>query len=142
MLLKKHILYFIFSIGLIVSSCSSTKDVNTSPEIVLIFGNGGGFTGQLVEYVLDDKGTFLMNDKLKEEVTILRTLKKSEIKKIFEEFRSLQFDSINFNHPGNSFYFIKSNKSGSTHEVVWGEADNLPPTQIIQFYDLLISKAR
>jgi len=125
-----------------LSSCHSTKNLSDTPETVLLFGNGGGFTGQVIEYVLDENGIFMKNDKLKSEVTLLRSLKKSEIKKIFKEIESIQFDTINFNHPGNAYYFIRTNKSGTTHEVVWGEVDNLPPPEIIQLYDMLLSKSK
>lgn len=132
--------YFLFSIIIFLSSCHSAKNLNITSERAIIFGNGGGFAGQVIEYVLDENGTFLKNDKLKSEVTVLPTLKKSEIKKIFSELEAMQFDTINFKHPGNTYYFIRSSNSGATHEVVWGEPDNLPPTQVLQCYDLLLSK--
>jgi hypothetical protein len=138
----KYFVYFLFSIALIFSSCNSTKNLDKASEKVILFGNGGGFTGQVIEYVLDENGTFMKNDKLKSEVTILRNLKKSEIRKIFKELEIMKFDTVNFNHPGNTYYFIKSSSSGTSHEVVWGEPNNLPPARIIQFYDLLISKTK
>jgi len=134
--------YFLFSIILLLGSCQSAKNLGGSSEKAIIFGNGGGFAGQITEYVLDENGTFLKNDKLKSEVTVLPSLKKAEIKKIFKELEKMQFDTIQFRHPGNTYYFIKSSNSGSTHEVVWGEPDNLPPNQILQFYDLLLSKIK
>lgn len=138
----KNFIYFLFSFVIILSSCNSTKNLNSTSEKVIVFGNGGGFTGQVTEYVLDENGTFMKNDKLKSEVEILPSLKKSAIKKLFKELQSIQFDTINFKHPGNTYYFIRSANSATSHEVVWGEPDNLPPTEILQFYDLLISKTK
>jgi len=138
----KNFIYFIFSFVIILSSCNSTKNLNSTSEKVIVFGNGGGFTGQVIEYVLDENGTFMRNDKLNSEVTVLTSLKKSEIKKLFKELESIQFDTINFKHPGNTYYFIRNNTSKTSHEIVWGEPDNLPPTGILQFYDLLISKTK
>lgn len=137
----KKFLIFIFALTIIISSCHSTKNLDTSP-LVILFGNGGGFTGQEIEYVLDENGTFMKNDRLKSEVTILPSLKKSELKKLFKEIKSLQLDTIHFNHPGNTYYFIKLNKNENTHEVVWGQHNSLPPAQVIQLYDLLISKTK
>jgi hypothetical protein len=138
----KFFLNFLFSITIILSSCHSSKNFGNSSEKAIIFGNGGGFTGQVTEYVLDENGTFLKNDKLKSEVTVLPALKKSEIRKIFNELETMHFDTINFKHPGNTYYFIRSSNSGTSYEVVWGEPDNLPPTQVLQFYDLLLSKIK
>ena len=138
----KYPLYFFISTLFIFTSCHSTKNMGGTSEKVIVFGNGGGFTGQVTEFVLDEKGTFMKNDKLTSEVTILPSLKKAETKKLFKDLETMHFDTINFKHPGNTYYFIRSNNSNASHEVVWGEADNLPPTAILQFYDALLSKTK
>ncbi|HEY9115505.1 MAG TPA: hypothetical protein VIN10_12470 [Bacteroidales bacterium] len=138
----KNFISFLFAVAFLLTSCHSSKNLNSTSEKVILFGNGGGFTGQVIEYILDENGTFMKNDKLKSELTIMSTLKKSEIRKLFKELESIQFDTINFKHPGNTYYFIRSNTDNTSHEVVWGEPDNLPPTGVIQLYDLLISKTK
>jgi hypothetical protein len=138
----KYFPIFLFSLVTFFSSCSSTKNLESGLEKAILFGNGGGFTGQVIEYVLDEHGTFMRNDKLTSEVTILTSLKKSEIKKLFKELDAMHFDTINFKHPGNTYYFIKSTNSTGTHEVVWGNPDNMPPAEVLQLYDLLLSKTK
>jgi hypothetical protein len=140
-MMRKFII-FLSVIVIVLSSCHSTKKLDSTTEKAILFGNGGGFTGQEIEYVLDENGTFMKHDRLKSEVTILPSLKKSEIKKLFHELEAMQFDTINFKHPGNTYYFIKVNENEISHEVVWGEHNNLPSATIIQFYDLLISKTK
>ena len=135
----KYSTYLFFLIIIIITSCHSTQNLDKTSENVILFGNGGGFSGQVVEYVLDEKGTFMKNDKLKKEVTVIPSLKKSETKKLFKEMQTLRLDTIHFQHPGNTYYFIRSNSSETSFEVVWGDPNNLPPPEIIQFYDLLIS---
>jgi hypothetical protein len=140
--MPKKFLFSFLAITFIIFSCHTTKNIDNSKSKVLLFGNGGGFTGQETEYVLDENGTFMKNDRLKSEVTILPTLKKSEIKVLFKELDRIRFDTIHFNHPGNTYYFITVTQNDNSHEVVWGEHDNLPPASILQFYDLLISKTK
>jgi hypothetical protein len=116
--------------------------MDKTSEKAIVFGNGGGFTGQVVEYVLDGNGTFLKNDKLKSEITVLPTLKPSQTKKLFKQLQTMQFDTINFNHPGNMYYFLRYSQSDKTHEVVWGDPNYTLPGEVQQFYQLLISKTK
>ena len=130
----------LFSAIILSASCSSTQNMDKTSEKAIIFGNGGGFTGQVVEYVLDGNGTFLKNDKLKSEITVLPTLKPSQTKKLFKQLQTMQFDTIKFNHPGNMYYFMRYSQSDKTHEVVWGDPNYTLPGEVQQFYQLLISK--
>ena len=132
---------FIFStLVILIVSCRTTKNADKIAEKSIGFGSGGGFTGQVIEYVIDGNGIFLKNDKLKSEISVLPNLKPSETRKLFKQLQTMQFDTIHFNHPGNMYYYIRLTESNNTHEVIWGDPNHSPPGKVLQFYQLLISK--
>jgi hypothetical protein len=134
--------YFLLFTFYIFSSCHSTQGLEKATDNVIIFGSGGGFTGQVNEYMLDAKGSLKIKERNKSEMTSLPSLKPSLVKKLFKQLRVIQFDTISFKHPGNMYCFIKTSKSGVLHEVIWGDPRYPVSAEIKQFYELLISTTK
>jgi hypothetical protein len=136
--MRKYFTLFLFALFL-AASCQSTQQLDKNADKVIIFGSGGGFAGQENEYVLGNDGSLKMKEKLKSEMKQLPSLKRCRVKKLFKQPGVIQFETIDFKHPGNIYYFIRYKYSGGFHEVVWGDPKHPVPPEIKQFYESLIS---
>lgn len=108
-------------LGLLLSfvGCKSYTYQNL-PEHHLVFGNGGGITGASDSYTLLENGQlFHLNSMTKDSVE-LESIPKKEAKVIFEKLSELSIDQMNFNHPGNRYYFLEEHNDSLTYKVVWG----------------------
>lgn len=124
------------------ASCQSTQQLEKDADKVIIFGSGGGFAGQENEYILGNDGSLKMKEKFKSEMTEISSLKRCRVKKLFKQPGVIQFETIDFKHPGNIYYFIRYKYSGGFHEVVWGDTKHPVPPEIKQFYESLISATK
>ncbi len=86
----------------------------------LVFGKGGGFTGDVLQYKITPRGKIYKGSGLAEiRYTLAGKIKRSEARKLFEEVNSIS-DSA-FHHPGNVYYFIRQADDMGTIEYTWGE---------------------
>ena len=105
---------------------------------VLIFGKGGGFTGQSIEYSLLSNGQLFMNTHKEGNVTELKRVEKSVAKQIFSNFHSLGFGDLDVNKPGNTYYYLGFRHDGKAHKIQWGAHDyKTPQTLKIYFSNLM-----
>jgi hypothetical protein len=124
------------------ASCQPSQNLEKASDKVIVFGNGGGFSGQEKEYYLDFNGSLKMKESFKSETTQLTSLKRSRVKKLFKQLDVIQLDTINVKHPGNMYFFIRYKYSGKVHEVVWGDPQYPVLPEIKQFYESLISATK
>lgn len=136
--MKQTIVLLLFLVGL-TTACGPQGVLYEYQDTQIIFGSGGGFTGQVTEYHLDARGNLSMFEGLTDTQTSLGKIKKSDLKKIYKTLSELNLSKININQPGNMYYFIKEVDSSATNEVIWGSPDYETPQGIQEFYDLLIS---
>ncbi len=128
----------LFICGLL-ASCAAGKDSKPGTSFTqLHFGNGGGFTGAVNRYVLHPDGRLMKAAGLSDEFKELARVNTKQTDKLFQEARQLGLDTIQFNHPGNLYYFIEVQKAQSTPRITWGSADHAVPTQVQEFYNRLI----
>lgn len=138
----KYFLPFFSVLSLFLIGCSSQSVLHEYQGTDIVFGSGGGFTGRVSEYKLSSDGALELNESIVENKVDLQKLKKSSVKKIYSQLKEINFTSIDFNHPGNVYYFIKQSDGQSEHEVVWGDTDNEVPTEVRELYDLLVSSMK
>jgi hypothetical protein len=125
------------------ASCrSQQKSVGTYTSRQLIFGSGGGFSGQVIEYILQENGQLSRSNSLSEENKVLGTLPQKEVQRYFEQAQQLKLSALNFKHPGNMYYFIRLKEGENVQEVVWGDADHQVPTQVQDLYQTLENAAQ
>ena len=123
----------------ILNSCSSQKNLKKNSETKqIVFGNGGGFTGIESKYTLKNNGEFFKTNPLKNEELSLKSISKRSCNTIFDNADALQLHDIDFNHPGNIYYFIEVANSTYTNRIVWGDINHKVPDNIKAFYDTLI----
>ena len=137
------IIYICFASIILLNTCSKKdSSIDNGLKKQVVFGNGGGFTGQINEYILFENGDLFLNNPVKQESKIIKTLTKTETKDIFEKIISLNLDKNQFIHPGNLYYFVKFLSNGKIYEVTWGDNKFLVPPEVKEFYNFLMSKTK
>ncbi|NOX86186.1 MAG: hypothetical protein GXO86_09520 [Chlorobi bacterium] len=133
-------LFFVFVLFVVItSSCASQKVLNQYAGTQIVFGNGGGFTGQVNEYTLSTDGTITLVKSLEGDTVVISTVSRKTAGKIFSLLSDSGLDTLDFKHPGNRYYFIKERENGIKNEVIWGNPDYTVPAQIENLYTLLIT---
>jgi hypothetical protein len=119
--------------------CSTQEKLAQYQGVEITFGSGGGFTGQEVSYTLTYTGKLVKTDKLKNETVELKKLNSGNALNIFEQITELNIAGLDFNHPGNKYYFIRETKKTGEEKVVWGDGQKNPPQAVLDYYKLLMS---
>jgi len=136
----KLIFSLIIFCGFVSVGCSTQNVLKEYKDKEIIFGSGGGFTGQVNEYHLDAKGNLKKIVSLSGNESNLESVKKSDLKKIFNSISETDLCNTDFNHPGNIYYFIREIGINDTCEVIWGDPAQKVPEGIGELYNLLMSE--
>ena len=137
-----HILMrFVFTIILfsLLLSCSTPKEIFVDNPQTLRFGSSGGFTQQTTVYKLLSNGQLSKTDNITKESVLLKQLKKSQTKKVFKQVYILGLDTLDVNNPGNMSNFIQLKTKTLDNKIVWATNSKQSPTEITEFYKILIS---
>lgn len=134
----KSMLLFSSIIVLSLFGCKSQQyTFDELPEKQLVFGSGGGMTGAVDTYVLLENGQFFHTNSLTKEVKELESISKKEARKCFVKLEELSLSKMDFDHPGNRYYFLEEVKNDSIHKVVWGSNGNEISEDCLSFYNEL-----
>jgi hypothetical protein len=124
----------------LVVGCHSQKytpaDLNVRQ---LIFGNGGGFTGKIMQYILLESGQLFVNNLITQETIETRKISRQSAKQLFKRARNIEWSKHNFDHPGNIYYFVRLKEDRMIQEAIWGSTEHQVPEQIQQLYDQLLT---
>lgn len=135
----KKIAIILFSLILFTAACGPQGVLYEYQDTKIVFGSGGGFTGQVTEYHLDARGNLKMVESLSGEEAIMGKVKKSDLKAIYSALSDLDLSKADFNHPGNMYYFIEEVNTSKSDKVIWGDPEKKAPEGLQELYDLLIS---
>jgi len=131
----KSIILFSSFIFLSLFGCKSQQyTFDDLPEKQLVFGSGGGITGAVDTYTLLENGQCFHTNSLTKESKELESISKKEAKECFIKLKELSLSEMDFDHPGNRYYFLEDVTSGSKHKVVWGSNDNKVSDDCLNFY--------
>jgi hypothetical protein len=125
------ILLFLFN------SCSVTKNVYSIEKIS--FGNGGGFTGNIIEYSIDTNGTITKFEIITKKTITIKTIEKKDIRNIYRKAEELPLETYEFNYPGNTYNFIKVLKNGKEYYISWGDGKHSVKSEFEEFYNNLLT---
>ena len=114
------------------SACSMTKSTTKIEKIS--FGNGGGFTGNVTEYTILPNGEIVKHESLTNEKTIIKKIDKKETIKVYNQISNLNYRTYTFNHPGNTYSFLKIVEEGKEYYISWGEPSKQVKEEIELFY--------
>lgn len=107
----------LFIIAFLWQGCSVNKAIQQTEVQEITFGYGGGVTQDVTSYVIKSNGIVLYKDK------IIRKIPKDELAEIYEDAANL---GNSFNHPQNTFSFIKVSKTNGESYYCWGDVTAIP----------------
>lgn len=127
------------STALLFWFCKHTRyTADNLPTQQLRFGNGGGFTGKETVFVLLENGQ-IFSKSLDGALTEVAKVKSKKAKEQFDTATKLGLNMLNFQHPGNMYYFLEVPAAdGKTNRVTWGDNNAPIPTEIKDFYQQLM----
>ncbi|MFS4493168.1 hypothetical protein [Maribacter sp. 2308TA10-17] len=127
---------FLFSLfSIVLFSCKSQQyTLDTLPEKQLVFGRGGGISGEVTTYVVLENGQVFYNNSLTKEHTEIENIGKKEAMTCFRKMDSLRLSEMNFDHPGNMYYFLEEVNGEERYRVTWGSKDHEVSRECKDFY--------
>ncbi|APQ17692.1 hypothetical protein [Maribacter hydrothermalis] len=140
MKLKITLTTFLF-IALI--SCKSQQfTLDNLPDKQLVFGKGGGVTGAVDTYVLLENGQLFHTNSLTKIEEELKKVSDDYTEEFFGKLEGLQLNNVDFNHPGNVYYFIEDVNADERAKVVWGSFEHGVNPVYKELYDNLINQLK
>ena len=115
----------------------------TAPTRVIRFGSGGGFTGAVTTYALTNDGVFTRRASAPrdtaESVVRLPSPSAEEVIQSFRKFDALPPDSLQFEQPGNIYYFLNGRTlAGRPVQLTWGyPGATISPAARALYYELM-----
>ena len=131
----KRILFFLLAATLF-GACSSSGKSTADTEKRVVFGNGGGFTGQYITYQLNSDGRVftLLADSSKQ---LLKKLRKKQTREIFTQADKIKKTRPAFSQPYNMTWFIRYYSGNEVAEYKWGDPEMPVADEIRDFYTQL-----
>ncbi len=113
---------------IMLCSCVAGRSLAKSDIDELLFGFGGGFTGNVTTYSLKKDGSIYKGD------VFLKKISKKELSDIFAKSKILA--DYQYNNPSNMYLFlvIKS-KSNKENKIVWGMENKDVDNKVTVLYD-------
>ena len=116
-------------------SCKSqTYTLDNLPENLLIFGSGGGITGEVNTYTLLENGQVFYSNSITKESAEMERLTKREAASCFKKMEDLKLSEMSFDHPGNLYYFLEEVRGDEKYRVTWGSNDHEISEECKTFY--------
>ena len=138
--MKLNLLLFILTLGIFTYSCKNQQFLPSKYEDKQInFGNGGGFTGAVNQYILFENGQLFTQKGMSDSLIVLPKIKKKVVKMIFEKYDEYKIGKKFIHFPGNRYHFIEMKMGKEVSRQTWGKNDYTPDEQLLEFYNLLNS---
>jgi hypothetical protein len=119
-------------------ACKSKKvKADQLPAEIITFGSGGGFTGQVQEYVLLENGQLFHRARIGGELKELEVVKKKEARACFEKARLIPWQELGAGEPGNLYHYIEYKTSEKTQKYTWGKQKSSISSPIDSLYRML-----
>ncbi len=126
-------------------ACRSHKYTAASlPDEVLIFGNGGGFTGIEHRYILCDNGQLFRQEGVGGAIEAAGYLRRRTARQAFEAIDSLGLRTLHYEKPGNVYHFFELPSGETAHRIVWdpNKSDEALPEDVRTFHAHLMELVR
>ena len=102
---------------------------------IIVFGSGGGFTGKVEEYYVQDDGTVFHHSEIKKQVTEIASVGSEAVKKYFDKLDGINFKKLIYQKPSNMYYYVMERNGDAFHKVTWGDMKTPPPMAVKAIYD-------
>lgn len=101
---------------------------------LLTIGSGGGFTGAVTQYSIDENGKITRVETYTNDTIEIPPFSTTEMLTMYEQIDSLQLLKVNFSKPGNLYYFIQLNTEDLRHRIAFGHHKQKIDPAIDLFY--------
>ncbi|MFL5729016.1 MAG: hypothetical protein ACJ75J_05955 [Cytophagaceae bacterium] len=112
-------------------TCYTDKDA-------IVIGSGGGFTGKVITYTINEKGNTFKDDG--SGFKNFGKLSGNELHKIRKEIKKSGFYESTLRDPGNLYYFLETVHKGKNHKVTWGNQQSDESKKLQVLYNLILEK--
>lgn len=138
--MKLNLFLTILAFGIFTISCKNQQFLPSEYEDKQItFGNGGGFSGAVTQYILFENGQLFTQRGMTDSLVVLPKIKRKVVKLIFEKYEENKIEKKFIHFPGNRYHFIEMKMGKSISRQTWGKNDYTPDEQLLEFYNLLNS---
>ncbi len=128
-------LYFLLIISFF-TACKTGKQTAKTNFSIVQFGSGGGFANNVTTYSVYPDGKIWMKKSFENDSSLVTGLSRRQLKKVFAEVKSAGADTMQYQAPGNLYYFIQTGNLSGKNKIVWSD-DNPPPGKIPELYQVL-----
>ena len=111
----------------------AATDLAESDEVAMIFGSSGGFAGKTTRYMLYEDGRLykgLTGDRFE----ALKPLDENLAGQFYSNFKTLGFDRVDLDDPGNMTYFIIVQVGDRKKKLAWGGMNKEMPENLDTYY--------
>jgi hypothetical protein len=131
--------FIILSLSLTFGCRKKTIPMDQMPDTQIIFGNGGGFTGEIKEYHLLNDGRIVSKSLGDTIFKVLSRIGKSKATACFDDCKKMKLNTMKFSEPGNRYYFIAVKEAGKPeNRIVWGDNEQPVLDEVKNFYKTLM----
>ncbi|MCU0415800.1 MAG: hypothetical protein MUE33_01325 [Cytophagaceae bacterium] len=105
----------------------------------LYFGNGGGFSGTIQQWVISEKGhlyKLIPTQHAIDSIVWIKKINKSTRKSLFNTFYFIEKTLKTLDEPGNTYYFIRMERSNHNTTYIWNYTTT-NTTVLTEFYETL-----
>ena len=132
----------IMSLLLLLYSCTRkvTYTIDNLPAERIVFGQGGGFTGAYVDFIILENGQVFKQNSLTKAMSELDPIKRKRAKALFERVKTATATPIK--EPGNMTYSLRYQTTDTEQAVTWGSASYEISENIQSLYDELAAEIK
>lgn len=124
-------------------SCKTQQyEADKLPERQILFGSGGGFSGEITTYILLENGQIFKHSSLKNSMLQMGSVPKTQVKQLIKAVKSLALDKKAIHKPGNMSYFVAVKNGNTEHRSVWGDPNYQVDSTLENKYKKLIHAAQ
>lgn len=107
------------------------------------FGQGGGFSGAVTQFVLLDDGRLFQRPWHDSTLVFIDRWKSNLTSQLFQNYETLNLQNLSYNEPGDLYYFIDYRPDQKNHHrIVWGKPGFHPDENLITYYNLLFRSSK
>lgn len=128
-----------FSLFLLLAACAKKYSVTELPQNQLHFGNGGGFTGKVTDFMVLENGQVFYKEPFGKEYLEIGKIKAKQAKALYKQVAD--FQNITINKPNNNYQYISLQKQDTTYRYVFsggGLKQDSITSALMKLYDDMI----
>ncbi|GAA5219655.1 hypothetical protein [Membranihabitans marinus] len=116
---------------IMVTSCAPQPFLLSDHQQFLVFGDGGGFTGQIRQYYMLPSGQVYYSNNIHQPPEYIKKVSKDVFAQIVSNIHALNMINHQVAQPGNVFKLIEYHTAQATYKWLWQSKEDAPNAQLI-----------